>query len=49
VIDVCDRSRAGRERVAFVATKCLAGLVETDDWTLLVVRFVVEIKNVLMW
>jgi hypothetical protein len=40
-----DRSRACRERVADVPTKCLAGLVEADDWTVWVVGFVVEIED----
>lgn len=31
VIDTSDRSRSPRERVAFVSTQCLAGLVKTDD------------------
>jgi hypothetical protein len=46
-IDTGDRSRFRRERVAFVAAKRLAGLVETDDRAVLVVWFVVEIKHVL--
>jgi hypothetical protein len=47
MIDTSDRSRFGRERVAFVATECLAGLVEADDGTLLVVGFVIEVENIL--
>jgi hypothetical protein len=46
MIDPCDRSRSRRERVALVATECLAGFVEADDWTRLVVWFVVEIENI---
>nr|WP_312618965.1 hypothetical protein [Haloarcula sp. 1CSR25-25] len=41
-----DRSRAGRERVADFFVQFLVGLIKTDDWTLFVVGFVVEIKNV---
>ena len=47
VIDTCDRSRAGRERVALVATESFAGFVEADDWMLLVVWSVREVENVL--
>jgi hypothetical protein len=47
VIDPSDRSRFGRERVAFMATQCFAGFVKTDDWTSLVIWFVVEGENVL--
>ena len=47
VVDPCDRSRSRRERVALVATECFAGFVEADDWTVLVVWFVVEVENVL--
>jgi hypothetical protein len=37
-----DRSRCRRERVADVLAEFFAGLVETDDWTGLVVRFLVQ-------
>jgi len=47
VIDASDRSRLSRERVAFVSTECLTGFVETDDWTGLVVGFVIEIEDIL--
>jgi len=47
VIDTSDRSRFRRERIAFMSTKCFAGLVETDDWAFFVVGFVIEVKNVL--
>jgi hypothetical protein len=46
VIDTSDRSRPTRERVAFVSSQCLAGFVEADDWTALVVRFMIEVENV---
>ena len=47
VIGTSDRSRLGRERIAFVSSECLAGFVKTDDWTGFVVRFVVKVKNIL--
>ena len=46
VIGPGDRSRSGRERLAFVSSECLARFVKTDDWTLLVVGFVVEAENI---
>jgi hypothetical protein len=45
MIDASDRSRFDRERIAFVSAEWLAGFVETDDWTSLVVRFVVDLEN----
>ncbi|WP_224830450.1 hypothetical protein, partial [Saliphagus infecundisoli] len=42
-----DRSRASRERVANVLVKLLIALVEADDRPSWVVRFVVEIEDVL--
>jgi hypothetical protein len=45
VIDTNNRSRPNWERVAFVSVTCLAGFVETDDWTGLVVRFVVRMRT----
>jgi hypothetical protein len=42
MISPSDRSRVRRERVADVLAECLAGLVETDNGTTLVVRFLVQ-------
>jgi hypothetical protein len=47
MIDPSDRSRFGRERIAFMATESLARLVKTDDWTGFIVRFVIERENIL--
>ena len=46
-VDPRARSRARRERVAPMVEESLAGLVEADDWTRLVVWFVIEIEYVL--
>jgi hypothetical protein len=39
--------RTRRERVANVLMEVLVGVIETDDVTLWIVRFVVEVENTL--
>ncbi|MDJ1434186.1 hypothetical protein [Halostagnicola sp. A-GB9-2] len=46
MIGTSDRSRPGRERLAFVSSESLARFVKTDDWAVIVVRFVVEVENI---
>jgi hypothetical protein len=42
MVSASDRSRCRRERVADVLAEFLAGLVETDDRSSLVVRFLIQ-------
>ncbi|UHQ96220.1 hypothetical protein [Natrinema halophilum] len=46
-VDTSDRSRFRREWVAFMPMEGFTGLGETDDWTTLIVQFLVELKNIL--
>lgn len=47
VVGASDFSRFRWERVADMGEKLFVGFVETDDWPILIIRFVVEGKNIL--
>ena len=42
VVSASDRSRFRRERVVDMGEKLFIGFVETDDWAVFIIRFVVE-------
>jgi hypothetical protein len=46
-VETSGRFRSVQKRVAFVAGECHASLVKTDDWTVLIVWFAMDVKNVL--